>query len=108
MELALILSAIFLIFLGIIIRIFKLSFLIAGYNTASKKEKEKYNENALIKAISNLLIFSSLILILGYILSLFFRSAAELIQILTWIAYVIYILFALVHINTSSKIKKIK
>lgn len=108
MELVLILSAVFLIFLGIILRVFKLSFLIAGYNTAPKKEREKYNEDALVKAVGNLLIFSSLILVLGYVLALSFKNLAEVIQIWTWVIYVTSILFALVYINNSSKIKKRK
>lgn len=41
------LAPIILIVLGIIIRFGKASFLIAGYNTSSKDEKEKYDEDAL-------------------------------------------------------------
>jgi hypothetical protein len=48
-------TGIFLFFSGLIIRIFKMSYLIAGYNTASKEEKEKYNEEKVIKFVSNLL-----------------------------------------------------
>lgn len=108
MGITLLLSAAFLIFLGIILRAFKLSFLIAGYNTAPKHEKEKYNEEALIKAVSNLLILSSLVLVLGYFITLYFENLGDTIYTWTWIAYVIAIFTGLIYINTSSSIKRKK
>ena len=42
--------------LGLVIRSGKGAFLIAGYNTASKEEKEKTDEKKLCKAVGNLLL----------------------------------------------------
>jgi hypothetical protein len=47
--------------LGMILRLGKGSFLISGYNTSSKEEKEKYDEVALGKFIGDFLIFVSVI-----------------------------------------------
>lgn len=106
MEMVLLISAGFVIFVGIVLRVFNLSFMIAGYNTASKEEKSKYNEKALVKAVSNYLIFSSLVLVLGYVLSSFFEHLAGTILTWTWVAYVVYVIIGLVHINNNPKIKR--
>ena len=43
-----------LVILGLVFRAGKGSFLIAGYNTASKEEKDKIDEKKLCKAVGNL------------------------------------------------------
>jgi hypothetical protein len=55
MALPFFLCAVLLGGLGAAIRFKKASFFIAGFNTASKKEKEKYDEEALCAFVGNLL-----------------------------------------------------
>jgi len=56
---------IFFIVLGIIIKHFKLYFLIAGYNTMSKEEKEKVNISKVASLLRNTLIIMGVALIIG-------------------------------------------
>lgn len=54
--------------MGILLLTGRGSFLIAGYNTASKEEKEMYDEKKLCKSMGILLIVISIMLaIMGYV-----------------------------------------
>ena len=55
MKISMFILPLIFIILGVLLRFAKASFLIAGYNTSSKLQKEKYNEKALCKFIGNLL-----------------------------------------------------
>jgi membrane protein YdbS with pleckstrin-like domain len=83
-----------------------MSYLIAGYNTSSKKEKEKYDEKKLCKYISMLLIISSCVLILGSILSYFMSYYDEKIIVIMWTLYTIIILFGVIHVNITTYVRK--
>ena len=65
METSNIFIGIFLIILGVVVKHFKLYFLIAGYNTLSKADKEKVNIEKVATLLRNVMIFmgSSLILL---------------------------------------------
>lgn len=79
------------------------AFLIAGYNTASKKEKEKYNEKALCRFIGGILLPIGLGLpavALGSIYRIQWISSAFFILVIALVA------FALVYSNTSKRLKK--
>jgi membrane protein YqaA with SNARE-associated domain len=93
------------LFLGLIIRIFKASGLIAGYNTASKEEKSKYNEEKLTKYVGNMLIVSSIILLIGGFLSVFAIIPNYLVSI-SWVLYSIVIIGGVVYMNAGDRIKK--
>ena len=58
--------AILIIVLGILIKYEKMYFLIAGYNTMSKEEKEKYNIVGIAKVFRNTMFGMALIIIIGY------------------------------------------
>ena len=96
-------TAIALIILGYLIKYKKWSFLIAGYNTSSKEEKEKYDEDALCRAIGNLLF------LLGGIT--FLSSLGSLFKI-SWVINFSWALFSLITIafviyaNVGNKFKK--
>lgn len=64
METSYIYVGIFLILLGILIKHFKLYFLIAGYNTMSKAEKEKVKIEKVAVLLRNVLIIIGLSMIL--------------------------------------------
>ncbi len=61
MIIAYIMVAVFTI-LGIIFLLGKGSWLIAGYNTASAKEKEKYNEKSLCRSMGVMFLLLSIII----------------------------------------------
>jgi uncharacterized membrane protein len=92
------------LFFGILIRIFKLSNLIAGYNTASKEEKAKYNEEKLTTFVGNLLIVSSGVLLLGGLLAILVSSKAAVINI-SWILFTLVILGGVIYMNTGNRFR---
>ena len=95
--------AIVLIIIGYLVKYKKWSFLIAGYNTSSGEEKEKYDEDALCKAIENLLF------ILGGITVI---SSFGMLFTITWVFNAGWILFSIIFIgfviyaNTGNRYKK--
>lgn len=106
MILTMLIAPFMLTILGVIIKLGKASFLIAGYNTSSKEEKEKYDEKALCNFVGNLLF-----VIAGILLLPVFTIALEL-AYLTFIAISSTILVFLVAIvaaiyaNTGNRFKK--
>jgi len=98
-------TGLFVFFLGLIIRIFKMSYLIAGYNTASKEKKEKYNEEKVIKYVSNLLMFSSAVLIIVGLLSMLVNALEDTIFIGSWIFFTILIIGGVVYFYISGYAK---
>ena len=98
-------APILLFIFGYLVRFKKMSFLIAGYNTASKKEKEKYDEEALCKAVGNLLFLLSLInLILPVGLYLFPDKVGALSTIIT-VLTLITTITAIIYMNTGNRYK---
>jgi hypothetical protein len=93
-----------MLFLGIIIRVFNLSGLIAGYNTASPAEKAKYNEKALTRFVGLMLISSGGILLIGGIFILL-NIASEFIMAVSWALFFVIIIFGLFYVNLSPKFK---
>ena len=93
------LSGIFLFILGFIIKKFKIAYLIAGYNTSSKKEKAKYDKEKLVEGVGNFLMMSSEILILGGLLAIIFKSVAEKIVLISWILFTACMIFWVVYVN---------
>nr|WP_321247532.1 DUF3784 domain-containing protein [uncultured Psychroserpens sp.] len=61
--------AVIFIILGILIKNFKLYFLIAGYNTMSKEKQEKYDIIGIATVFRNTMFGMAIILLLGYGLS---------------------------------------
>ena len=61
--------AILFIVLGILIKYGKMYWLIAGYNTMSKEEKEKYNIEKIANVFRNVMFGMALIIILGYLIA---------------------------------------
>jgi hypothetical protein len=94
-----------LLFFGMIIRFFKLSGLIAGYNTASKEEKEKYDEEKLIKYVSNMLFAASAVLLIGGFLAILKSIAIYFIGI-SWALFFIIILGGVIYMNAGNSVKK--
>ena len=97
--------AILFIVLGILIRYGKMYFLLAGYNTLPKEEKEKYDIEGIAKVFRDVMFGMAAIIILGYV-------TAELTEFNTikdysfWISLIIGIPYLLLKSNSSKfKIK---
>lgn len=92
-----------LIIFGYLIGYKKWSFLIAGYNTSSKEEKQKYDEDALCKGMGKLLF------LLGGIT--FISSLGALFKIswiinFSWILFSVIIIVFVIYANTGNRYKK--
>ena len=72
-----ILTAIIFIVLGVLIKYGKMYFLIAGYNTMSKKEKEKYDIKGIATVFKNAMFGMAFMIIIGYCLSLFLKNLCD-------------------------------
>ncbi|MCL1858392.1 MAG: DUF3784 domain-containing protein [Oscillospiraceae bacterium] len=90
------------ILLGVLFSFGKGAFLIAGYNTMSKAEKEKYNKTALCKFIGKIMFA------LSFCIALWFLS--DILKIM-WILYTglilffAVIIFAWFYANTCNRFK---
>ena len=64
-----IVTAIIFIVLGFLIKYGKMYWLIAGYNTMPKEEKEKYDIKGIANLFGNVMFGMALIIILGYLIA---------------------------------------
>ena len=64
-----ILAAIIFIILGILIKYGKMYWLIAGYNTMSKEEKEKYNIEGIASLFRDVMFGMATIIFVGYFIT---------------------------------------
>jgi hypothetical protein len=86
------------LFVGIIIRVFNASGLVAGYNTASAAEQALYDERAMTRFVGNLLIAASGILLVGGLL--------PAVAVVTWVIFLAVILGGAVYMNTGNRFKR--
>ena len=96
-------SILLLAILGLILRAGKGAFLIAGYNTASKEEKEKTDERKLCKAVGNLL----LILAACWILPTIGMATGKM--LLFWVGFTLSLvvcIIGVVYMNTGDRFRK--
>lgn len=98
-------AGIFILILGIIVKKFNLSILVAGYNTASEEEKAKYDEKKMTKYIGNLLIISSSILIISGFVFSFYNEPLSAVWV-SWGIFILVIITGLVYLNTGNRLKK--
>lgn len=104
MPLAIHLSIVALfILLGVILSFGKGSWMIAGYNTSSRKEKARYDEKKLCKGVSRLMFaLSACWLVIA--LSEVFKTMA-----LLWVGlslFLIVVIAALIYMNTGNRYMK--
>ena len=78
------------------------SFLIAGYNTSSKKEKEKYDSRALSKFTGKIL----LIITLSVPMALGDMFGMPWLTILFVVIVTVVTLFAVIYLHTGNRFKK--
>ncbi|APF28456.1 DUF3784 domain-containing protein [Clostridium botulinum] len=91
------------ILLGIILSMGKGSFLIAGFNTMSKEEKEEYDVVSLCKFMGKVMF------IIAFCITLFLLSEIFKIRVLFYIGLILFfivIIFTLIYSNTGNRFKK--
>lgn len=91
--------------IGIVIRVFNVSGLIAGYNTASAAERAKYDERAMTRFVGNLLIAASVVLLTGGFLTLI-GGAPEILAIVSWLIFLAVIIGSIVYMNTGNRFRQ--
>lgn len=91
------------ILLGYLIKYKQWSWLIAGYNTSSKKEKLKYDAAALCGGVGNFLFLLAGILFVTALGEIF--NAARVVS-LGWILFSVSTIAFLVYANTGNRYKK--
>ncbi|ENY99941.1 hypothetical protein HMPREF1092_03078 [Clostridium thermobutyricum] len=99
-------TPIFLIILGIVIRTGKANFLIAGYNTASKEEKEKINEKELAKSTGNLLLILGGIQFILLICRLLSLGDFKFLLVCVNILFIFVTIGGVIYMNTAKKFKR--
>ena len=100
----LLIAILFLIF-GLFLQKGKGAFLIAGYNTLPKKEKDKYDKDALCKFMSKVA-FSMMVSFIILSVSNLFEKV-----ILMWFGWILFgltIIFTLIYGNTGNRFKNEK
>lgn len=105
MVLTNIITGLFLVFLGWIIRAFKMSFLIAGYNTASPQKKAEYDEKALVRIVGNYLMILGGIIFSGGLFGVLLDNY-EMMIIVSWVLFSVAVVIGLIYINLTARIKK--
>lgn len=90
---------------GYLIKYKKMSWLIAGYNTASAKEKQQYDENALCSCVGNLMFVTGGLCGLGVIGEVFYLSWL----ILTcWVLVTVVTVGGVIYLNTGNRFKRVE
>lgn len=92
--------ALIFIILGVLIKNFKIYFLIAGYNTMSKEDQEKHDIECIATVFRNAMFGMAIILLLGYGISKWFHNSnIELITL--FVAIIIGLPYLLIVSNSS-------
>ncbi len=94
-----ILSAIIFIVAGILIKYFKMYFLIAGYNTKSKKEKAKYDIKSIAHIFGVTLIIMGILIFVGWFIGDLTHTPLVA-QITFYVSLLIGIPFILIKVNS--------
>lgn len=103
---ALLIAPIILIIFGMIIRTGKANFLIAGYNTASKEEKEKINEKELAKSMGNLLLILGGIQFILPISKVLNLGDMKILMVYVNVLFIFVTIGGIIYMNTAKKFKR--
>jgi Ca2+-dependent lipid-binding protein len=97
-------TGLFIFFLGFITRRYRLAMLISGYNTAPRHVKDAYDTEKLTRLVGNLLMMSSLPLIIGGVFMFFL--AENTVLLVSWSLFFLIITAGLVYLNTGGRVMK--
>jgi len=100
------LPAAVLFLLGWLIKYRQVTWLISGYNTASKKEKERYDIDKLCKYMGNFIFILASILLVMAIAAIFFDKYIDIIIPIGYSVFVVVIVCGLVYLNTGKRVLK--
>lgn len=92
------------IVLGILIKYGKMYFLIAGYNTLPKKEKEKYHIEGIATVFRNVMFSMAFIILAGYFITKSTQNQ-QIQNFAFWISIIVGVPYLLIETN-SKKFKK--
>ena len=106
MNVTILIVPVLLAILGVIIRFGKASWLISGYNTSSKYEKEKYDETALCKFVGNLLFGIAIIFLFIAAATVLNSEYLTTIVIIGVLLEVVLVISAIIYMNTGNRFKK--
>lgn len=93
------------IILGIVLYSGRGSFLIAGYNTMSKEEKDKYDTVALCKFMGKMMFALSFSMVFWMFSEVFEKDWLFTIGLILFIGIVV---FMMIYVNTKNRFKKIE
>ena len=99
--------AILFIVLGILIKYGKMYWLIAGYNTMPKEDKEKYNIEGIANVFRNVMFGMALIIIIGYFIAKLTENP-DIQNYAFWTSMIIGIPYLLIESNSKKYRKKQK
>ena len=102
-----VLAGVLMLVLGMLIRVFNLSGLIAGYNTSSPEKKARYNERALTRFVGMMLISSGAVLAVGGVFILLDVLSFYMMAI-SWAVFFVVMIFGLFYVNLSPRFKSQK
>lgn len=94
-----------MLIVGMLIRVYNLSGLVAGFNTASPEKKAAYNEKKMTRFIGMSLLSSAAILIIGGIL-MAMNVAPVASMIASWVIWMATIIGVVLFINLSPQFRK--
>jgi hypothetical protein len=94
--------------IGFLMKKFKATRFIAGYNTMNQKQKETWNEKELLNASTRLSYSLGICLIIGAILSIILNRYMMVVLCSSWLIFVGLIIFNMIHVNTSKKFRSNK
>lgn len=101
MELTFIYVGLFFIVIGVLIKQFKLYFLIAGYNTMSKVEKEKIKIEKVATLMRNVFVVMGFFIISGTLIA-YFTEIHEILDYVFYITMGVGLLTILIRSNSSA------
>ena len=99
-------AGIILLILGLIIQTGKATYLIAGYNTASKEEQAKWDAAAMSKFIGWVILIVPSAVLLAACVPIALDIFPYVALILSWIAFVIILAGGVIYLNISPRFKR--
>lgn len=96
-----------LLIVGWLIKYKKVTWLISGYNTASKQEKQRYDIEKLCKYMGNFIFILAGIFFVMAIINVLISGYAEMV---IWIGFgvlAVAIVCGIVYLNTGNRVKKV-
>ena len=106
MMIANLIGGILILIIGLVIQTGKANFLIAGYNTMSKEEQEKWDSKAMSKFTGWILLVVPAIILLVACIPIYFNFIPNISLIVSWIAFTSIIIAGAIYMNVSSRFKK--